>query len=51
MIAGVVLILAAVLAHVCLRARSGRAPFRRDELLRMRQHYERVHREEVLPFE
>jgi hypothetical protein len=51
MIVCLVLILVGVLAHVCLRARSGKAPLRRDELLRMRQYYERIHREEVLPFE
>ncbi len=51
MIVCVVLILVAVLARVCLRGRSDQAPLRRDELLRMRQYYERIHREEVLPFE
>jgi hypothetical protein len=51
MIACVVLILVAALARVCLRGGSGKAPLERHELLRMRQYYERIHREEVLPFE
>jgi hypothetical protein len=50
MIVCAVLILVALLARVCLR-RSDQSPLRRDELLRMRQYYERIHREEVLPFE
>ncbi len=51
MIAGAVLVLVALAAGICLRARSDKAPLTRDELLRMRQYYERIHREEVLPFE
>jgi hypothetical protein len=50
MIVCAVLILVALLGRVCLH-RSDKSPLRRDELLRMRQYYERIHREEVLPFE
>ncbi len=51
MIIGVGLILFAAFAGICLRNRGESAPFRRDELLRMRQYHERIRREEVLPFE
>ncbi len=51
MIVCLVLILLAVLVRVGLRARDDKTPLSRDELLRMRQYAERIHREEVLPFE
>ena len=50
MIVCVALILALLLARVCLRAK-GKTPLNREELLRMRRYWERIHREEVLPFE
>ncbi len=51
MIVCVALILVLLLARVCLRAKGGKTPLNREELLRMRQYSERIHREEVLPFE
>jgi hypothetical protein len=51
MIVSAILILAAVIAGVCLHGRSESAPLRRDELLHLRQYSERIRREEVLPFE
>jgi len=51
MIVCLVLVLVAALARVSLRSGGGKALLGRDELLRMRQYYERIHREEVLPFE
>lgn len=51
MIVCAVLILVALIARMCLRGRSDKPSLNRDELLRMRQYYERIHREEVLPFE
>jgi hypothetical protein len=51
MIVCAVLILVAVIARVGMHARGDRPSLNRDELLRMRQYYERIHREEVLPFE
>jgi hypothetical protein len=51
MIVCLVLILVAVLARACLRPSGDKTPLSRNELLRMRQYAERIHREEVLPFE
>ncbi len=51
MIVGAGLALLAVLAGVYLRGRSEHEPLGRDELPRMRKYYDRMHREEVLPFD
>jgi hypothetical protein len=51
MMVGVGLVVFVVFAGIFLRSRSDKPPLNRDELLRMRQYYERIHREEVLPFE
>ena len=51
MMVGLGLVLFGVFAGIYLRSRGETAPLKRDELLRMRQYYERIHREEVLPFE
>ena len=51
MIVCVALILVVLLARLCLHAKGSRTPLSREELLRMRQYSERIHREEVLPFE
>ncbi|HXN47150.1 MAG TPA: hypothetical protein VN893_10950 [Bryobacteraceae bacterium] len=45
------LILVLLLARLSLRAKGGKTLLNREELLRMRQYSERIHREEVLPFE
>ncbi len=51
MIVGLVLAVSVLVAGVYLRNRSDKAPLTRDELRRMRQYYDRAHREQVLPFE
>ncbi len=51
MIVCIALAFVAVLARVCLHAKGDKVTLSRDELLRMRKYSERIHREEVLPFE
>jgi hypothetical protein len=51
MIVGGLILLVVVVAAIGFRSGGDSAPLKRSDLLQMRRYYERVHREDVLPFE